>query len=651
MMARVAPGSHPLTSTLNVAPRLNNLTDSHGNFTHEQKTLNLPFPTTDLASTAHSRPKSTSQLATPVTLPRKMSTSCTFLDKLPAEIRAAIYDYTFGPSRVIKPKNSTASLGISRSTLARSVWPDRSGIDSKWDITLDTAVLTTCKVVFEEAINVLYRDTTVRGTMTELAKLLENDRFKTTVRQVEVADCINGHMKSDFYPTLNRLQSLPQICSVAILTDCLNHVYPMDVKQSFVTVKDFCETTCLGPTTCADIGRYKLAGMFHRVELVNRKLVHLWRKVQDMPADYDAFGEFEEMMDKWPSQSTMLNRAAWVLQTSFCCWVGLHDETIKMVLSGELEEPRNQATFFESIEGKRRSVVEEYTKSLIGLEPFLPEGLTEPGFSTSKPDVDWRTMLLRQIKPGANSSVLEWANDYLSRNIAAFIAKDATYAASTMEVHAAHWAEADGGTHTIEHKLSQERLAYAGIANLGYILDPIRDHLLIVLDSAQSWIDQIRIQGLMGTNPFHAAYSGLLSYDETRQLTYLAHALMPDYGRHGYEEDLEAWSSDLLKRYVLVTAPSEAAKLHEVGLTFLRGLFFTVLDLLKSAYYRHRAKAFVMANENYSEPPKDIDDDLYKPLAWKFGRLLSSVWRGDELRGLEDPDTSSDGDDDDGDDD
>lgn len=585
-----------------------------------------------------------------------MSSSSAFLDKLPAEIRAVIYDYVFAPIRVIKPKNSTASLGISRASIAKSVWPDRSGIESKWDIILDTAILTTCKTVSEEAIDALYRDMIVRGTMTELAKLLKIPRFRRTVRRVEVADCVKGHMKSDFYPTLNCLQSLPQICSVAILTDCLNHVYPMDVKKSFTTVKDFCETTCLGPTTCVDIGRYKLAGMYHRVELVNRRLVHLLRKVQDMPADYDAFAEFEALMDKWPSQSSMINRAAWVVQTSFCCWVGLHDELIRMLMSGELGGSQTQAISpsVESIEGKRRSVLEDFAKTLIGFGPLAPQDLMRQGFVESKPDVDWGTMLLRQMNPRSDCTVLEWANDYLSRNVAAFVAKNATHAASTPEIRAVHWAEVDGGIHTIEYKLCQEKLAYAGVANLGYIVDPISDHLLIDFVSAHSWIVELQVQGLMGTNPFEAAHLDLLTYDETRQLAHLAHALIPDYGHavgdQSYEEGLEAWSLDLLMRYVLVTAPSEAAKLQATGLNVLRGLFFEVLALLEYATYRDRAKAFVMANENYSQPPKGIDDDLYKPLAWKFGRLLSSVWREDDPCGLDDPDSSSDGGDDDDDD-
>lgn len=43
-----------------------------------------------------------------------------FLDQLAPELRVAIYGYVFGSSKVMKPSESTASLGIDNEILALS---------------------------------------------------------------------------------------------------------------------------------------------------------------------------------------------------------------------------------------------------------------------------------------------------------------------------------------------------------------------------------------------------------------------------------------------------------------------------------------------------------------------------------------------------
>jgi hypothetical protein len=146
-----------------------------------------------------------------------------FLDKLAPGLRVCIYDYVFGSSKAIKPKNSTASLGISNRLLATS------GRARANEILVDCSILATNKIIFQEATQLLYHNKVIRATFLELQQLLRHAYFSTNVERVEIADCVNYDNWGDLEicpDILKMLQRLPRIRSVVMLSDCLSGVLP-----------------------------------------------------------------------------------------------------------------------------------------------------------------------------------------------------------------------------------------------------------------------------------------------------------------------------------------------------------------------------------------------------------------------------------------
>jgi hypothetical protein len=94
-----------------------------------------------------------------------------FLKKLAPELRVFVYDHVFGPSKAIKPENNTSSLGIDNQ---RAVPLGREQIRLT---SVECSILATNKLIFWEAIQVLYHNKTVRATFPELKKSLQHKDF------------------------------------------------------------------------------------------------------------------------------------------------------------------------------------------------------------------------------------------------------------------------------------------------------------------------------------------------------------------------------------------------------------------------------------------------------------------------------------------
>jgi hypothetical protein len=142
-----------------------------------------------------------------------------FLGKLAPELRVKIYGHVLGSSKAIKPSNSTASVGIDNDVFALSAQEE-----PKHTI-IEVSVLATNKLIHKEATHVLYHNKTFRATFPELKRLLRNKKFVANVESIEVADCANTQGHSDLNGcsrVLKRLQQLPRVRSVVILSDCLN---------------------------------------------------------------------------------------------------------------------------------------------------------------------------------------------------------------------------------------------------------------------------------------------------------------------------------------------------------------------------------------------------------------------------------------------
>jgi hypothetical protein len=204
------------------------------------------------------------------------------------------------------------------------------------DIPLDPSILATNRFIYNEALPVLYRDKIIRGTTHDFKLLLENSNFTAHARHIEIADCLSSYRDADFHDILCRLQSLPRLRSLAILSDCL-YSLGQDARPRLYTVPRFCEEADLGEATCVDIGRYQLHGKFSKFQVVHRRLVQLWPSVKSTPEDYDPVQDFESMRTKWPPRGNSQDFTRWYLQTYLRCWVGLAEEVRKVGVAHSLE--------------------------------------------------------------------------------------------------------------------------------------------------------------------------------------------------------------------------------------------------------------------------------------------------------------------------
>ena len=246
------------------------------------------------------------------------------LFKLPPELRNRIYGYVFGPSEVITPDINCWS----RASLARQWHIHDYDDDDEWpgekseDGYVQTSILSVCKVVKDEAIEVLYDTKILRGWPIDLDVMLQSHDVSSRVRRIEITGLLelcnhpSAHGRSrharHFRDLLERLQRLPRVKSILILSDCLTSELN-NSPDEWVPVKDFVYEAGLESATCVDIGRYQLDGKFENVQIVNKRLVEMWPNVLETQRD------MMDLKTLWPSLTGF--KAQLVYQTSR---LGLH---------------------------------------------------------------------------------------------------------------------------------------------------------------------------------------------------------------------------------------------------------------------------------------------------------------------------------------
>ena len=554
-----------------------------------------------------------------------------FLDKLAPELRVAIYGHLFGSSRVIKPSDSTASLGIDNEILALSAEEEIK------HATLETGILATNKIIHKEATQVLYHNRTFRATFPELERLLRHDNFVANAEFVEVADCANtrGHADlSNCSNILKRLQQLPRIRSITILSDCLSGLVPhhLDIRGAqnivrLITVPHFIQNVAeLGHTTCVDIGRYKLHGEYSKVQVVNRKLDAMWQSAQAVPSDYDAWAHLESLMQQWQVLTDVDDQMALTLQTSFRCWVGLHEELASMEASGRLLELSQQddGSMTDADRMKLRVARQWADATLLSRLSSFPH-LT---YTSRVPEP--RTLNLRHLKAGDDPNALGWASDYLAANVALFRC-DPRSDVLFNTVAAQHWVEADGGLHTIERRIQQQKLAFASLPNPSYVLEPVRESSLLAHAAVQYHITSSRLDRLATQSS-----SGLLDPREFVQLARLCVAMLPDHASLGlptdadYAREYDEWASDYLKRHLLSSEWVDPDVVREMSLADMQNSLRVLLEYPPQSM-----------NEIRSDPPEGLDNDLFIPLAWKWSWEYANICIEQHEAGQE-PGSSSD---------
>lgn len=516
-----------------------------------------------------------------------------FLDRLAPELRIDIYGHIFGTSDTIKPSSSTASLGINKELYALT------GHNAVGHVNLESSILSTNKIIFGEAIQVLYHNRTFRATFTELGRLLKHKDFVANVEKVEVADCVSDY--KDCSNVLKQLQLLPRIRSVVILSDCLafDEGYSGMTGYEFaaVPVPEFVETAAnLGRATCIDIGRYQLHGKYSKVQVINRRLTEMWPSAQDVTDSYDAWAHLETIMQEWEPLVDVPDRLPLTLQTSFKCWIGLHEEIASMEASGKLAELRDRNLFgsLSDADAVKRDVLNRFTYSTVNSRlserPYFIEEWFEQG-----PE----KLNLRHLVPGDDPKTLCWATEYLAANIAVFC-HDAhrTSHYPFLDYMASHWVEADGGKHVIEQKISHQKLALGGVPNRSYILEPVRKNTLIDYSTALRQLETTQFE--------HLAFPIRAHEMEPLEFMLLVHVSIAELGERrtfrlptdaSYQQELDDWADDLLRRHLLASEWCDPTIVQDMSLEDLRMCLFLLI----------RGPSL---KEIRTDPPEDLDSDF-----------------------------------------
>jgi len=555
-----------------------------------------------------------------------MEAQSTFLDRLSPETRISIYSHVFGTSLVVKPSSSETALGMKKHRPVDTVYL------SETDTKPETSILATSGFIYNEALPVLYRDKIIRGTTRDFKQLLEkNSNFIEHARHVEIADCVSTYRDDDFHSILYRLQSLPRVRSLTILSDCL-YSLSENARPRLYTVSRFCEEANLGEATCVDIGRYQLHGKFSRFQFVHRRLVQLWPDVKSTPEDYDAFEDFDSMRTKWPPRGNSQDFPRWYLQTSLRCWVGLADEIRKIKLAHSLEPHEVDSVECPHLpEGARLEIFARWFTSTCPFDFISLDMNTDSGIGRLVTDLP-----IHQLGPGHGHEVLSLITEVLSLETTIYHSEYDNNDRPQKRWREAHWAETDGCMPTIEFMLMHQDIARAGLPDTHYFQNPVRPQELEVMDRVELWIYQqsFMCQGIYPCSHRHEV--SLFGYLEKTQLGKLYFAMMnysfdrdrPDDGN--YISDLNSWSADLLRRYILASGqaePLEVEMLENVDAEDLRSIVRAVQHLLGPWGVNDKEEFLRLAPPKRTFAPEDFDDDLYEPFAWLYGPLLLDCCR------------------------
>jgi hypothetical protein len=556
-----------------------------------------------------------------------------FLDKLSPELRLRIYGHVFGSSRVIKPADSNTALGMRKDPTAHIAF---SFAPPAPDVPLDVSILLSNRFIFTEALPVLYDEKIIRGTTEDFDKLLQHADFMEQARRIEIADCIGSYQNSQFHSVLRRLQILPKVRSLVILSDCLGHVDKrLAGDNGYLTAPGFCDIAQLGKVTCIDIGRHQLSELFKNFAFVNRRLQLLWPTVRQTPDDYDAYQEFASLLANWPLKELQYhddpNRIVWsrkialALQTSLRCWVSMHDLLLAMTMSGEIGNLRSSREPSQVEKFLRLKQFARTTRTHAGFDATrLVDGLAEPAHLTR-----W---CLRGLKASDDHDRLSWATEYLSVNIATHCAPRATGLQLVRRMHRlSTWHEADGSLPTIAYYCKEQDNVSSGLNSSLFIADPVYRGAFNHRENGSYFIghSDLPLKGIMKMN-WRQNFPGL-SAPEMKRATHLCMALVPHSRSiapetHGLRAH-DQWFAGLLKRYIGATGFWSQHDLRHASIDDMRGVIVSVLSILASSEERKKYGVSRKAAQLLPDAPAGFDEDLFQALAWRYGWLLERVWR------------------------
>ncbi|GIZ45720.1 hypothetical protein CKM354_000887500 [Cercospora kikuchii] len=254
--------------------------------------------------------------------------TCSFLDKLSAEIRVQIYGHVFGEATHVRPAPDQS--------LANDSNGDEESSEASHELVLmETSIMATNKQIHEEAAETFYNKKIIRLTFAQLDMTLEvlesgNTHHLDIVRRIDIVECKSARVASVHY-CLFRLHLLPHLKSLVILTEYLTTMGHPDLHW---TAQHWATTMGLPPLICVDVGKFKFKVKKHtkleKVWLMNSKLVRMWPSVKSTPEDYNVADEADKIINEWSMSGYMGNFVAWASHTSLRMWVALHEEVVAL---------------------------------------------------------------------------------------------------------------------------------------------------------------------------------------------------------------------------------------------------------------------------------------------------------------------------------
>ena len=324
------------------------------------------------------------------------------LGKLPPEIRDMVYNEIFGPTKIITPKRSFRTALSGDQLLQSEVYIKAP---------VHTCILAASKKIKEEALDVLYRDRTVRTSMDQLGRLSRNDGFRNLVKWIEIDDHFMAFQNPIPVLLLGGLPRVsPQIRSITILSD--RFAFTQHNGRTYITVREFATMMHLGEAVCVGIGRFQLRGRFSHVQIVHRKLVQMWPNVASTPEDYDVFADVLQLPSFNDDRTfSMFNVGAWAAHTSLRRWVGLYDEFLRVGV--------DLGPYLTGMNYEQRLLFGRFVLSLRRLQHTYP-GSSIPSHADYVHQRRMRNRPMNKLGPSDGPEMLAWATDVLSVNIAAF---------------------------------------------------------------------------------------------------------------------------------------------------------------------------------------------------------------------------------------
>lgn len=354
----------------------------------------------------------------------------------------------------------------------------------------------------------------------------------------------------------------------------------------------------------------------------------MWPKVQKTPEGHDACEDLFPLRPSESCQYIITNTAPLSMQRSFRRWVGMHDLVFSMAVSGQISRLRHQGTAgsLTSRERTKLHLMKVYASST---RPYIFDALA---LFYDGNALSWCTCLpsepLSTLGPNHSSETLAWATEYLSINIAGCRMMVHNLHYPELMLHRSHWAEADGGVNTLDHKINERALATRGILTCSWIPDPLTPGSYIDGHAARAWILMSPFaHAVTGSNRQDSTEVDKLSPTAMQDLTYFFMARQKPQNLQkftcvtSYQDDsFNPWASALFKRYILAAMPTSAKPIDNTSLEQHRRSF----DMLLSLIHVSHAGISMTPPAHYIDSRGQDCDGLYLPFLWRLHRVLSS---------------------------